>query len=188
MHQRLVFFVCKCPFNNELPCEILAKVYQYPLAHSVGWMTCEYETFFHHIHKSQLTRVFSCASTIRAYWEVERGRFKGYPTKGWRNLGHLVMLIQNLFIRDSQMLHQWMMGHIIGKAGWNEPTATSAPVQDEVVQAVLGMIQKHILFPYPRIFQPPSLPQNFPLLPTSPLLLPTSPLLVSQPYFGQVWG
>jgi hypothetical protein len=52
------------------------------------------------------------------------------------------------------------------------------PVQDEAVQTVLRMNQKHILFPYPgifqglvfRIFQPPSLPQNFPLLPTSLLL------------------
>jgi len=32
------------------------------------------------------------------------------------------------------------------------------------------MNQKHILFPCPRIFQPLSLPQNFPLLLTSPLL------------------
>jgi hypothetical protein len=55
--------------------------------------------------------------------------------------------------------------------GWSEPLATSAPVQDEVVQVVLKMNQKHILFPNPGIFQPPSLPQNFPLLPTSPLLL-----------------
>jgi len=30
------------------------------------------------------------------------------------------------------------------------------------------MNQKHILFPYPRIFQPPSLPENFPLLPIPP--------------------
>ncbi len=51
---------------------------------------------------------------------------------------------------------------------WSEPGATSAPVQDEAIQAILGLNQKHILFPYPRIFQPPSLPQNFPLLPTSP--------------------
>ncbi len=50
---------------------------------------------------------------------------------------------------------------------WSEPAATSAPVQDEAVQAVLGMNQKHILFLCPGIFQPPSLPQNFPLLPTS---------------------
>jgi len=43
------------------------------------------------------------------------------------------------------------------------------------------MNQKHILFPCPRIFQPPSLEQNFPLLP--PSLLPTSPLLPSSPHF-----
>jgi hypothetical protein len=30
------------------------------------------------------------------------------------------------------------------------------------------MNQKHILFPCPGIFQPPYLPQNFPLLPTPP--------------------
>jgi hypothetical protein len=60
--------------------------------------------------------------------------------------------------------------------GWSEPIATGAPVQDEVVQTVLGMNQKHILFPCPGIFQPPSLPQKFPLLPTSlPPLLPPSP-------------
>jgi len=40
---------------------------------------------------------------------------------------------------------------LVGKAnkGWSEPVATSAPVQDEAVQAVLGMIQKHVL-PSPR--------------------------------------
>jgi hypothetical protein len=53
--------------------------------------------------------------------------------------------------------------------GWSEPAATNAPVQDEAVLVVLGMHQKHILFPCPRIFQPPSLPQNFPLLPIFPL-------------------
>jgi hypothetical protein len=42
--------------------------------------------------------------------------------------------------------------------GWSEPAATCAPVQDEAVQAILGMNQKHILFPCPGIFQPPSLP------------------------------
>jgi hypothetical protein len=31
--------------------------------------------------------------------------------------------------------------------GWNEPTATNAPIQHEAIQAVLGMNQKHILFP-----------------------------------------
>jgi hypothetical protein len=52
--------------------------------------------------------------------------------------------------------------------GWSELAATNAPFQDEAVQTILGMNQKHILFLRPGIFQPPSLPQNFPLLPTSP--------------------
>jgi len=52
--------------------------------------------------------------------------------------------------------------------GWSEPAATNAPVQDAAVQAVLGMNQKHILFPCPGIFHPLSLPQNFPFLPTYP--------------------
>jgi len=51
--------------------------------------------------------------------------------------------------------------------GRSEPAATNAPVEDEAIQAVLGMNQKHILFPSPGIFQPPSLSQNLPLLPTS---------------------
>jgi hypothetical protein len=53
-------------------------------------------------------------------------------------------------------------------AGWNEPTATNALVEDEVIQAILGMNQKHILFSCAGIFQPPFLPQNFPFLPNSP--------------------
>ncbi len=68
------------------------------------------------------------------------------------------------------------------------------PVQDEVIQAVLRMNQKHILFPSPGIFQPLYLPQIFPLLPTSPFcpllptspfcpLLSTSPLLPPSPHF-----
>jgi len=56
----------------------------------------------------------------------------------------------------------------VGFVGWTEPGATSAPVQDEAFQAVLGMSQKHILFPCPGIFQPPFLPQNFSFLLTSP--------------------
>jgi len=56
---------------------------------------------------------------------------------------------------------------------WSEPAATNAPSQDEVVPIVLGMNQKHILFPYPRIFQHPSLPQIFPFLPTSPFIPPS---------------
>jgi hypothetical protein len=60
----------------------------------------------------------------------ERGGFRGYPTKGWRNLGHSVMFIQNSFIRASQMVHWWMMGrHIMGKAllvmvGWEAVPST----------------------------------------------------------------
>jgi hypothetical protein len=56
---------------------------------------------------------------------------------------------------------------------WSEPATTNASVQDEAVQAVLRMNQEHILFPCPRIFQPPFLLQNFPLVPTStPSYLP----------------
>jgi hypothetical protein len=36
--------------------------------------------------------------------------------------------------------------------GWNEPTAANAPIEDEAVEVVLGMNQKHILFPCTRIF------------------------------------
>jgi len=43
--------------------------------------------------------------------------------------------------------------------GWSEPAATSAPVQDEAVQAVFGDEPKHIQvghfyfpFPLPRVF------------------------------------
>ncbi len=73
------------------------------------------------------------------------------------------------------------------------------PIQDKVVQAVLGMYQKHILFLCPGIFQPASLPQNFPPLnfpflppsppssPTTSSLLPPSPhfLLTPSPEFGR---
>jgi len=61
---------------------------------------------------------------------------------------------------ENSLMHCWR--------GWSETTATNALVQDEAVQAILGMNKKHILLPCPGIFQPPSLPQNFPLLPTSP--------------------
>jgi hypothetical protein len=62
----------------------------------------------------------------------------------------------------------------IRQEGWSEPAATSAPDQDEVIQAILGMNQKHIL-PYPRflVFSASSLPQSFSFLPI--FLLPTSP-------------
>ncbi len=69
---------------------------------------------------------------------------------------------------------------------WSELAATNAPFQDEAVRTILGMNQKHILFFCPRIFQPPSLPQNFPLLPTSPPFLPTSPLPPPSPHFSLI--
>jgi len=66
------------------------------------------------------------------------------------------------------LTHPWIRG-------WSEPAAINAPVEDEAVQAVLVMNQKHILFPCPGNFQPPYLPQNFPLLPTYlPSYLPPS--------------
>jgi len=43
--------------------------------------------------------------------------------------------------------------------GWSEPATTNAKVQNEAIQAVLGMNQKHILFHCPGIFQTPHLPQ-----------------------------
>jgi len=67
--------------------------------------------------------------------------------------------------------------------GWSEPAATTAPVEDEALGAVLGMNQNHILPAQIYIYFPVStLPQNIFLLPTSHLpptsyLLPTSPLL-----------
>jgi hypothetical protein len=61
--------------------------------------------------------------------------------------------------------------------GWSEPIATSAPVQDEAIQAILGMNQKHILFPCLGIFQPLFCPQIFPstYFPPSPTYLPALP-------------
>jgi hypothetical protein len=48
------------------------------------------------------------------------------------------------------------------KTGWSEPAATNAPVEDEAVQAALGMNQKHIL-PCPKflLFSASSLPKVF---------------------------
>jgi len=50
--------------------------------------------------------------------------------------------------------------------GWSQPATTNALVEDETVEAVLGMNQKHIL-PCPKvlIFSTSSLPQNCSLLP-----------------------
>ncbi len=71
------------------------------------------------------------------------------------------------------------------RKGCSEPAATNAPVEDEAVEVVLGMNQKHIL-PSPKFltFSVSSLPQNFSLLPTSLLL--TSPLLPPSPLITSV--
>ncbi len=55
--------------------------------------------------------------------------------------------------------------------GSSEPAATNAPVEDEAVQVVLGMNQKHILFSFSAssLLESFSLPHTYPLLPTSPL-------------------
>jgi hypothetical protein len=64
----------------------------------------------------------------------------------------------------------------VKKLGWSEPAATSAPVQDEAVQAILGMNQKHILFSCQGIFQPPfSAPKFSPPTYFPPSYLPPSP-------------
>ncbi len=68
--------------------------------------------------------------------------------------------------------HNGQLVHWRVLVGWSELAATSAPAQDDVIQAVLGMNQKHILFPCTRIFQPPSLPQNFPFYLPPPSYLP----------------
>jgi hypothetical protein len=70
--------------------------------------------------------------------------------------------------------------------GWSELVATNAQVQDEAVQALLGMNQKHIL-PCPRllVFSAFFLPQSFSLLPTSPHVVLT-PLLELE-VGGQKW-
>jgi hypothetical protein len=59
---------------------------------------------------------------------------------------------------------------------WSEPAATNAPVEDEVIEVVLGMNQKHILpFQNYWFFPAFSMPQKFSLLPTSPLLFTSPP-------------
>ncbi len=65
--------------------------------------------------------------------------------------------------------------HVIG---WNDPAATNAPVEDEAVEAILGMNQKpHPPCPNIYIFFPAStLPQNISLLPPTYLPPPTSHL------------
>ncbi len=58
-------------------------------------------------------------------------------------------------------------GRMLVNACWSEPITTSAPIQDEAVQAILGMNQKHIL-PCLRflVFLASLLAQKFSLLPT----------------------
>jgi hypothetical protein len=80
----------------------------------------------------------------------------------------------------------------VGNLGWSELATTNAPIEDEAVQAVLGMNQKHIL-PYPKflgffslffapkIFLPTYLPPTFLPFPISLLL--TSPFLLIPPHF-----
>jgi hypothetical protein len=55
----------------------------------------------------------------------------------------------------------------------SESATINAPVEDEAIQAILGMNQKHIL-PYPKflVFSTSSLTQSFSLLLTSPSYLP----------------
>jgi hypothetical protein len=60
--------------------------------------------------------------------------------------------------------------------GWSEPAATNAPIEDETVEAVLGMNQKHILPAQNYLFfQPLFCPRIFP----SYLPLPTYLILSS---------
>jgi hypothetical protein len=69
------------------------------------------------------------------------------------------------------------------KTGWSEPAATNARVEDEAVETVLGMNQKHIL-PCPKllIFSASSLPQKISLLPyLPPTNLPPPPPSLPQP-------
>jgi len=64
----------------------------------------------------------------------------------------------------------------------SELVAINAPIENEPVQAVLRMNRKPILFPYPWIFQPLSLPRHLSFLPTSPRLPPSHhiPFIPSQ--------
>jgi hypothetical protein len=81
----------------------------------------------------------------------------------------------------------------VGQEGWNELAATNAPSEDEAIQAILGMNQKHVL-PCPKFlfFQP--LPYTkflfFQPLPYTKFLvfstsfLPPSPLLPTSLHFA----
>jgi hypothetical protein len=81
--------------------------------------------------------------------------------------------------RCSKKRHQ-QANYAIKLTGWSEPAVTNGPVEDEVVQAVLGMNQKHILLcPKFLVSSASSLPQSFSLLPTS--LPPTFHLVYVPP-------
>jgi len=75
------------------------------------------------------------------------------------------------FMRKEKVEGNPLGDSIVG--GRSELATTSAPIQDEAIQAILGMNQKHIL-PCPRflIFSACILPQSFSILPT-PLLPPS---------------
>jgi hypothetical protein len=68
--------------------------------------------------------------------------------------------------------------------GWSEPAATIALVQDEAVEVVLGMNQKHILFPWPRDFSALFSASKFSLPTYFPPFLPISPFLRPSPHFS----
>jgi len=72
---------------------------------------------------------------------------------------------------------------MIPGGGWSEPAATNAPVEDEAVEAVLGMNQNDILPAQSFFFPLPLLcPKKFlSYLPTSPLLPPISYLQLPSP-------
>jgi len=70
----------------------------------------------------------------------------------------------------------------VGQEGGSEPAATNAPCEDEAIQVVLGMNQKHIL-PCPNFlyFQPLPCPK---FLVFSTSSLPPSPLLPTSLHFA----
>ncbi len=82
----------------------------------------------------------------------------------WRGVQHPI-LTKKRFI---------LFVHFMGQS---EPAATSAPVQDEAIQAILEMNQKHILFPCQRDFSAPFFASKFspPTYFLPPSLLPPSP-------------
>jgi len=80
------------------------------------------------------------------------------------------------------IIHNWCNGGCWFAQGWNEPAPTNAPIEDEVIEAIMGMNQKHILLCLEfLVFLTFSLHQKISLLPTS--FPPTSPLLLTSPYF-----